>query len=256
MHLADGDILHWIDGTFAWLVLFLVTASEASAETFTGFAVIAVFICLMIKIARHSNDRRKAVAYSAEGRRASAGLSDDGRRASAKSFMAPLQQDQRVFQSTQSIEKRDMPTPQRRQAQVAPSYLLHIYSHKCTASDYFNVILHYHGIYRNPLGREARLLAGAIDDAVFIDAIDVLRSTTIERIARRLYFIELALGKMRCPEDLETHPIWKVADLYDIIGVEDSDSGFRVAHADKEVRQRIARIASQKKLLKQERREC
>ena len=159
----------------------------------------------------------------------------------------PWQQDDQALQSALSIKRRGMSVKLRPQAKLAPTYLTHIYAQQCTAVGYFVALLNHRGLHRNPLDQEARLLAGTIDDAVFIDKLDVFNSASIERLARRLYSIEFVLRKVLSTDDLEAHDIWQIADQYDITAQE--GSSFRVARADKEVRKRVARLASLKKLL-------
>ena len=103
------------------------------------------------------------------------------------------QQDDQALQSALSIKRRGMPVKLRPQAKLAPTYLTHIYAQQCTAVEYFVALLNHRGLHRNPPAQEARLLAATIDDAVFVDKLDVFNSASIERLARRLYSIEFVL---------------------------------------------------------------
>ena len=157
------------------------------------------------------------------------------------------QQDDQALQSALSIKRRGMPVKLRPQAKLAPTYLTHIYAQQCTAVEYFVALLNHRGLHRNPPAQEARLLAATIDDAVFVDKLDVFNSASIERLARRLYSIEFVVRTVLSTDNIEAHDIWQIADQYDITAQE--GSSFRVARADKEVRKRMARQASQKKVL-------
>ena len=75
----------------------------------------------------------------------------------------------------------------------------------------------------------------------------MFNSASIERLARRLYSIEFVARTVLSTDNIEAHDIWQIADQYDITAQE--GSSFRVARADKEVRKRMARQASQKKVL-------
>ena len=132
-------------------------------------------------------------------------------------------------------------------SQVAPVYVTHIYSTNHMAVDYFAAFFHSRRLYGKPLEKESRCLAGILDDALYIDGIDLFNSAAIERVARRLYSIEVALQAVTSPADLDTKACWNVADQYDLTFLE--DQRFRMERADQEVLKRLKRKVAWKQCL-------
>ena len=92
--------------------------------------------------------------------------------------------------------------PARARTQIAPQYLPHIYCNASSAKAYFTQFFASRGLSGERVANDSCCLASCIDDAVFVDCTDVLRSAAVERIARRLYALDVVLHDFSPGEEL------------------------------------------------------
>ena len=201
----------------------------------------------------------RAAAGAAGDRSVAAGLGLNGRAQKSKihgNFAGLQKRIQRANQEPLAIltdlelrRRNIVHMPQGVETKVAPPYLTHIYSKNGQAAEYFADFFTARRLSSTPLAQEAGCLAGVLDDALYTDGIDLFSSAAIERIARRLYSLELGLKDVRSASDLDTKANWQLADQYDLTFLE--HQRFSVERADSEVRKRLARKAALKKCLAQ-----
>ena len=125
---------------------------------------------------------------------------------------------------------------------LAPEYLLHVYSCSKYAKDYMKNMLTVKGLTQSPIFKDALRVGSTIEDLLFIDRQDVLNSAAVERQARRLYTIELALADVSNADQLKTHANWELADNYDLSHLEGNT--FHCTAVDDEVKKRLERAAT------------
>ena len=138
---------------------------------------------------------------------------------------------QQLAKTTRWVKKKVKPllTSERSRKLLVVSYVPFIYSHSHTASEYFDFLFSARGVlwqswYRRREGqdatladvfREAMRLAKTLDDMLFQDQIDILRSTGAEQLVRRLYGIETVLRPLTSQAELE-NANWAAAEAYDL----------------------------------------
>ena len=138
---------------------------------------------------------------------------------------------QQLAKTTRWVKKEVKPllTSERSRKLLVFSYVPFIYSHSHTASEYFDFLFSARGVlWQNwfrrrewqdatlaDVFREAMRLAKTLDDMLFQDQIDILRSTGAEHLVRRLYGIETVLRPLTSQAELE-HANWAAAEAYDL----------------------------------------
>ena len=105
-------------------------------------------------------------------------------------------------------------------SRLAPTYLLHLYHSNKHISDYFDKFFSSRNCMETPLHKETRRLANALDDMCYSDNCDLINSVAVERLARRLYGVEVALQNVHNKNDLNSKAEWVLADELDMDQIE------------------------------------
>jgi hypothetical protein len=133
---------------------------------------------------------------------------------------------------------------------LGPPYLIHVAVSSRTTAEYIERIFEKKGLIDTytELYRETRLLANCLDDLVIRDAIDFLQSKAVERIARFLFGMELALRPVTSEATLD-RANWAAVKVLQMES-EDVDISVGVKQALREARRRASRRARMNRLAK------
>ena len=93
-----------------------------------------------------------------------------------------------------------------------------------------------------PLHKETRRLANALDDMCYSDNCDMINSVAVERLARRLYGVEVALQNVHNKNDLNSKAAWVLADELDMDQIE--QGAFSCRSVVEEARKRLEQKAN------------
>ena len=123
--------------------------------------------------------------------------------------------------------------------QIAPHYLPHIYASAPSAKAYFVEFFASRGLSGERVANDSCCLASCIDDAVFVDRTDVFRSVAVERVARRLYALDVVLHDFSPEEELTPVKLEHI-ERYEL-SIWGDETSFRIPAVDNEVLRRMRR---------------
>ena len=135
----------------------------------------------------------------------------------------------------------------RSRTQIAPHYLPHIYASAPSAKAYFVEFFASRGLSGERVANDSCCLASCIDDAVFVDRIDVFRSVAVERVARRLYALDVVLHDFSPEEELTPVKLEHI-ERYEL-SIWGDETSFRIPAVDNEVLRRLRRSRRLTRLL-------
>ena len=127
----------------------------------------------------------------------------------------------------------------RSRTQIAPHYLPHIYASAPSAKAYFVEFFASRGLSGERVANDSCCLASCIDDAVFVDRTDVFRSAAVERVARRLYALDVVLHDFSPEEELTPLKLEHI-ERYEL-SIWGDETSFRIPAVDNEVLRRLRR---------------
>ena len=132
---------------------------------------------------------------------------------------------------------------------IAPPYLRHIARRSRNTAEHFDRIFTMKGLIDMEFYLETRLWATVLDDLVIRDSIDFMRSSTVERVSRFLFAMELALRPVTSEATLERAD-WEALKVLQLERDGIFDISIGVKKARMEARKRASRRARLNKLAK------
>ena len=133
---------------------------------------------------------------------------------------------------------------------IAPPYLRHIARRSRNTAEHFERIFTMKGLIDMEFYLETMFWAIVLDDLVIRDSIDFMRSSTVERVSRFLFAMELALRPVTSVATLERAD-WEALKVLQLESDGIFDISIGVKKARMEARKRASRRARLNKLAKQ-----
>jgi len=132
---------------------------------------------------------------------------------------------------------------------IAPPYLRHIARRSRNTAEHFERIFTMKGLIDMEFYLETRFWAIVLDDLVIRDSIDFMRSSTVERVSRFLFAMELALRPVTSVATLERAD-WEALKVLQLESDGIFDISIGVKKARMEARKRASRRARLNRLAK------
>ena len=132
---------------------------------------------------------------------------------------------------------------------IAPPYLRHIARRSRNTAEHFERIFTMKGLIDMEFCLETRFWAIVLDDLVIRDSIDFMRSSTVERVSRFLFAMELALRPVTSEATLERAD-WEALKVLQLESDGIFDISIGVKKARMEARKRASRRARLNRLAK------